>query len=257
MPDRPRTLASADATQVLALDGARRSTLLSSMPDDALDAVLASSSLPIFTPDTTISARHNPDDALHVVLEGAAVERTWPSDADDDHFVRPVPVGAVLGLTAVLLRPAPTSDTRTLLPTLTLRIPGPTARDLFETSDGFRQGIARASLVALSEAEEDRVVLGTGDAMTRVTHRIAELARTWGSPSPQGTDIDLPLTQEQLGSWAGVSRETTVKCLQWMRRRGLITTSRRHIRVRDVEGLEEVGRRRGGAQVVRRRLRMD
>lgn len=254
MSERPPSMIPADAERLMELPGARRSVFLSSLPPDALDAVLASASMPVFTADTTISMRHNPDDALHVVLDGAAIERTWPS-SEAEHFVRPIPVGALLGLSTVLVQPAPSSDTRTLLPTLTLRIPGPSARALFEQSPAVARAIARAALVALSEAEADRVVLATGDAMARVTHRIAELARTWGIAGPNGTDIDLPLTQEQLGAWAGVSRETTVKCLQWLRGRDLIVTSRRHIRVRDLVELEELGQRRGAASIVPRRLR--
>lgn len=238
--------------ELMRMSGARRSVFLTSLPEEDLASVLAAASMPWFDAQDAISSSSAPDDALHVLLEGAAIQLAHPSD-EGEYFARPIAAGDVIGLAPVLLQPSPPSDHLALLRTATLRIPGPSIRAMAEESAGMARALSRVAVVALSEAEIDRVVLATGDAMTRVTRRITELARTWGHAGPRGTEIDLPVTQEQLGAWAGVSRETTVKCLQWLRSRDLIATSRRHIRVRDVDELEELTRRRGAGLVLPRR----
>jgi CRP-like cAMP-binding protein len=249
--DPPRAQLPMNASRLLATTGGRRSVFLASLPPHELDRLLEVGTIPRFDTSDPISSRPAPDDALHVLLEGAAFERSWPSDVDES-FARPIAAGSPIGLTDALARPAFPRETRALTPCTTLRVAGDVLRAMIEDSPAIARAISSALVLALRSAELDRVVLSTGDAMTRVTRRIIELALTWGTATPQGgTDIDLPVTQEQLGAWAGVSRETTVKCLHWLRDRGLITTSRRHIRVRDVAELESLARRRGAAPVPR------
>lgn len=243
-----------DATTLMTLPGARRSVFLMSLSAEDRESVVASASTPRFEAQDPISSRHAPDDALHVLLQGAAIERSWPSRGDES-FARPIAAGDLIGLTNVVLQPGLAWEVRALVRCMTLRIPGPSARALLESAPGVSMAMARSAVVALSVAEVDRVVLATGDAMTRITRRITELAVTWGTTAPEGVEIDLPVTQEQLGAWAGVSRETTVKCLHWLRDRDLIETARRHIRVRDLSALEDLGRRRGAAMVMPRQPR--
>src|SRR5262249_42184889 len=48
--------------------------------------------------------------------------------------------------------------------------------------------------------------------------------------------------------WAGASREATAKALHELRDLGLIETARRDITVRDLAGLERLGRQAGGRE---------
>ena len=50
-------------------------------------------------------------------------------------------------------------------------------------------------------------------------------------------EIDLPLTQSELGTWCGASREMVNKVLGAYRDQGLICVERRRIRVLNVEAL--------------------
>jgi CRP/FNR family transcriptional regulator, cyclic AMP receptor protein len=73
----------------------------------------------------------------------------------------------------------------------------------------------------------------------RISARLVELATRFGEPTEGGVAITLPLTQEELGSWCGCSREAVAKGLQTLRGLGLIETSRRRIVVTDIERLNE------------------
>jgi CRP/FNR family transcriptional regulator, cyclic AMP receptor protein len=73
----------------------------------------------------------------------------------------------------------------------------------------------------------------------RVVHRLIELAEGWGRADGQHTRITLGLTQEDLASWARVSRESVAKVLQELRSGGLIRTARREITILDPARLQE------------------
>lgn len=248
------TQALVEPAELMALPGARSSVLLTTLSREGLHDLLRLASLVAFAGHDTISPRHAPDDALHVLVRGSAIQQSWFTEAHGDYYARPVAAGEVIGLTDVLSGDPVPRETRALVAATTVRVPGPAVRGLLESSPVVAAGLARAAVHVVRAAEMDHVVLSTGDAMARVTHRLLELVVGWGTPGAHGVDVDLPMTQAQLGAWAGVSRETTVKCLQWLRERDVIQTSRRHIAVRDVPALETLAGRRGTGSAIRLRI---
>jgi len=69
-----------------------------------------------------------------------------------------------------------------------------------------------------------------------------ELAERYGHATEHGVRIDLPITQEELASWVGSSREGVNKALHTLRNRRWVKNERRSITVLDMDAL----RRRGG-----------
>jgi CRP-like cAMP-binding protein len=89
----------------------------------------------------------------------------------------------------------------------------------------------------LRDADRKRVEFGVHDTLGRVARRLVELAERHGEPSPEGIRITVPLTQDELASWVGSSREATAKALRTLRDRQLLLTQRRTIVVRDLPAL--------------------
>jgi CRP-like cAMP-binding protein len=89
----------------------------------------------------------------------------------------------------------------------------------------------------LREADHRRLEFATRDTLGRVAIRLLELADRFGHTAEEGTVVDLPLSQDQLASWCGASREATVKALGTLRALGCIATSRRRVVVLDGEAL--------------------
>ena len=54
--------------------------------------------------------------------------------------------------------------------------------------------------------------------------------------------VELPLSQEELASWCGASRESTVKALRTLRDIGAISTGRRTATLHDTEALRHHAR---------------
>ncbi len=117
------------------------------------------------------------------------------------------------------------------------------------TADEFRTYLAEhpgAALILirmlvhrLTEATNEVVDLATQDSVGRVAKRLLELASDHGAPAAEGTRIDLSLTQDELASWTGATRETVSRALRLMRRLGWITTDNRSITVLDAEAMRE------------------
>jgi CRP/FNR family cyclic AMP-dependent transcriptional regulator len=99
--------------------------------------------------------------------------------------------------------------------------------------------VIRMLVHRLTEADLDRVDLATQDSVGRVAKRLLELAADHGIQVPEGTRIELSLTQDELASWTGATRESVSRALRLMRRLGWISSDQRAITVIDSGALRE------------------
>lgn len=101
--------------------------------------------------------------------------------------------------------------------------------------------LIRTLVRRLTEADRDRIDLATQDSVGRVAKRLLELSVR----QPQGNraGVELAITQEELASWTGATRETVSRALRVMRELGWVATGNRTITVLDPEAL----RLRGGS----------
>jgi CRP-like cAMP-binding protein len=89
----------------------------------------------------------------------------------------------------------------------------------------------------LRDADRKRIELTTLGTLGRVASRLLEIGERFGAETPDGLRVELPLSQEELATWCGSSREATVKALRQLRELGEITTGRRTVVVHDVAAL--------------------
>jgi CRP/FNR family cyclic AMP-dependent transcriptional regulator len=75
------------------------------------------------------------------------------------------------------------------------------------------------------------------ETLGRVAWRVLELGEQFGRDGEDGLVVELPLSQEQLASWCGASREATVKALAALRTLGCVTTGRRTVTILDADAL--------------------
>jgi CRP/FNR family transcriptional regulator, cyclic AMP receptor protein len=97
----------------------------------------------------------------------------------------------------------------------------------------------------LRDADRKRLQFATLDTLGRVAERLLELSDRFARPTDDGIAIETALSQEQLASWCGASRESTVKALGTLRSLGCITTGRQSLVIRDLEALRRHAGRRG------------
>jgi CRP/FNR family transcriptional regulator, cyclic AMP receptor protein len=98
--------------------------------------------------------------------------------------------------------------------------------------------LLRMLATRLRDADAKRLEHAGQDVLGRLAVRLVELVERCGEPADDGILIDLPLTQEDLASWVGSSREAVARALQQMRDLGWVTTARRAIVVRDLAAVK-------------------
>jgi CRP-like cAMP-binding protein len=90
----------------------------------------------------------------------------------------------------------------------------------------------------LREADEGRVELAALTGHARVAVRLVQLARRYGRPSAHGVDIALPVSQDEIADWTGLSRPAVARALAEFRREGLVVTARRSLTLPDPARLQ-------------------
>ena len=103
---------------------------------------------------------------------------------------------------------------------------------------------ARILAARLRESDRQRLEYTALDTLARVARRLLDLAERFGQPAGDGVKVELPLSQEELASWCGASRESTVKALRTLREVGAITTGRRVVTLHDRDGMRNYARLR-------------
>jgi CRP/FNR family transcriptional regulator len=117
--------------------------------------------------------------------------------------------------------------------------------------DAFRQAIGSSPEIAVSVLEElaGRLRrtniyaehLAGHSAPQRVVRTLLDLADQHGVVEHGATRIDLHLTQDDLASLAGTTRETVNRVLSGLREQGLIQIERARVSVLNLPQLERVG----------------
>jgi CRP/FNR family cyclic AMP-dependent transcriptional regulator len=87
------------------------------------------------------------------------------------------------------------------------------------------------------------------DVEYRILYYMADLAKTFGARS-NGSEYSIPLSQGELASLIGATRETTSTTLNALARRGIIRLGRRQLIVPSVDGVLEAANQRSQAAKV-------
>jgi len=87
------------------------------------------------------------------------------------------------------------------------------------------------------------------DVEYRILYYMADLARMFGAKA-NGAEYSIPLSQGELASLIGATRETTSTTLNHLARRGVIKLGRRQLIVPSIDGVLEAANRRSQAAKV-------
>jgi len=149
--------------------------------------------------------------------------------------------GDVIGDMSVL-DGAPRSATALALEPLEATVAPASALTAALEDSGVARAMIRVLASRLRDADRKRLEFSALDTLGRVAWRLLELSDRFGRRTDEGIAIELPLSQEQLASWCGASREATVKALATLRSLGAITTGRRRVVIGDPEALQRHAR---------------
>ena len=175
------------------------------------------------------------------------VEEGWvtirSSSPDGDEMVLNVRgPGELLGEMSILDR-APRSAAAVAVGDVTALVaPAGSIARVIATDAEAANDVVRVLLRRLRESDIQRLEFTVFATVTRVARRLLDLAERFGQPGPDGTRVELPLSQEELATWCGASREATAKALRTLRELGAIATARRTVTVTDEDELRRQAR---------------
>jgi CRP-like cAMP-binding protein len=148
--------------------------------------------------------------------------------------------GTVVGELGVLAGATRSSSVQAVQPSSVIKIGDDHFERLLAEHPDLRRTLLSELAVRLREATLQIHDLMNADARMRIAARLVQLADE--TPDAAGTSptIHLPVSQEELGDWAGLSRAGAVKALRSLRDGQLIDTSRMSITIRDLPELRRV-----------------
>jgi CRP-like cAMP-binding protein len=123
------------------------------------------------------------------------------------------------------------------------------ARVAVGSADALRRVLAeRPTLMAalcrslahrLREADEARVEMAALSGNARVAGRLLEMSSRYGRATGGSVHIELPLSQEELADWIGLSRPAVARALGELRAAGMLATGRLSITLIDPAAIRE------------------
>lgn len=120
-------------------------------------------------------------------------------------------------------------------------------KDIFVRACDQRPELWReiSALLAVRKRQLEKKIelLCLRDVEYRILYYLAELARTFGAKS-NGAEYSIPLSQGELASLIGATRETTSTTLNALARKGVIRLGRRQLIVPSIDGVLEAANRR-------------
>lgn len=160
-----------------------------------------------------------------VVVERGVILLT----ADRAGSVRPIVI-AVMGSGAVFAPPRRNEQLVGLTDAL-VRIVPPREYGLLLALPQVADVLVERLLEALRERQENLANATGGVHSDRLREKLFQLARSHGKVSPDGVEIELPLTHELLAQMVGSARETVTCSLARLQREGLLVRTGRGYRL--------------------------
>jgi CRP/FNR family transcriptional regulator, cyclic AMP receptor protein len=192
-----------------------------------------------------VTLLHQADEAGPVVLLLRGRAKIAVVEAGREAIFGVVGPGELVGeLAAIEDRPRSTTVT-TLEAVDALVVPRSDFLALLDQRPRIALVILRMVARRLRYADAQRAEFATLDVAGRLAQRLLELSERFGTPQDHGVEIRLPLSQEELASWVGASREAVSKAFQLLRTLHIVETGRRRVTVLDLGALQ----RQAGVQL--------
>lgn len=222
----------------MAVERAEPGTFLALLSDGDRDALMALGARRRFARGERLMRQGEPGDRLLILLAGHAKASSADSRGRETVLSFRGP-GDILG-ELTFTRAEPRSSSVTAIEPLEAQA---VAASEFRAYLEQRPTAALTLIDVISrrfrDANRKRVQFGDLDTIGRIAARLLELCERYGDRTDSGTEIRLPVTQEDLGSWTASSRAGVAGALRTMRQLGWITTERRRITVLDLDALTQ------------------
>jgi CRP/FNR family cyclic AMP-dependent transcriptional regulator len=218
-------------------DKLRAVPLFDGLTDAELQALDACLGRRVFGPGVFIFHKGSPGRVLYII-ESGLVRLFVISDLGQEISLNVHGPGEVFGELAVLDGRPRSTGALALETTVTRTLHGQDLMGLLKTSPRLATNLMELLVARLRYTTRYVEDLAFLDVQSRVAVRLLDLADR-GGPQQSDIEIDLSLTQSELGTWVAASRESVNKVLATFRANGLIALSGSRITILDRRRLEQ------------------
>ncbi len=203
------------------------------------DAVCLVGSRRRYPAGTTLYRAGDLPQEVMVVLDGQ-VKALIPSIDGREVILNVLACGALLGEISAIDHGARSASVQALGAVEVLAVRSDVFDEFLIEHPHVLHDLARVLATRLRDSDDRQLEFGVGDSLGRLCCRLVELGERMGEVSAHGTvQFESPLSQTELGSWSGLSREAIVKSMKALRDLGWIENHGRTItllRPDDVRG---------------------
>ncbi|MGD9752882.1 MAG: Crp/Fnr family transcriptional regulator [Acidimicrobiia bacterium] len=205
------------ATGTSGLAGRTFAGFLAGLDPPAASALTAAGQVREIARGEVLCAAGEPAEAVYVVLAGAAKLTAWAANGRE-LVLDVVEPGALVGELAAIDGGPRTATVSALTELRVLAVPAGRFRALLAQQPSLNAAVLALLAGRVRVATERQVELGANDALGRVCRLLLDLAARAGA-SGDGW-FPVPLSQHDLASWSGLSRDAFVKGLRAVRTLG-------------------------------------
>ena len=207
------------------------------LDSDALERVAAGTRTRRFRRGEVIFHAGDPGDALFVIVTGE-VKISVPSESGEEAILTTLHEGDVFGELALLDGAPRSASAAALVATETVVLPRERFRELVATEPAIRDALLVSLASELRRLTTHVEELHFLDMTGRLAARLVRLAGESGTAHPDGTiHLRASLTQAELASMVGCTRQSVNKLLGQFSDAGLVRLDREGIAVTDLPGL--------------------
>jgi len=180
-------------------------------------------------------------DAVYIVETGLLrVDRSTPSGRQV--LLTLAQRGGIVGELSVIDR-SPRSASCSVISTADVLVLSESSwNDLLRSDPEVAAWVSQRVVRRLRALTDQLVAASALDARGRIAARLCDLIDMGYATGNDSLDLRLPISQEELAHWAGLSREGAVKGIRELRDSGVITTGRMRVTVAEPETLSELAR---------------
>lgn len=206
----------------------RQLRLFAGLPADKAALLQAEAERRSFRRGEVVFHKGDPGTTMFLILQGQ-VKIISASESGDEALLAVVDAGEVFGELSLLDGQPRSASVVATEPTETLVLYREALLRIMQTSPEVAIDLLRVLCQRMRETDElveDAVFL---DVPARVAKKLLDLAGSYGEATPRGTRIRYRVTQQELATMVGASRESVNKQIRSFRGRGIIEVDRQRI----------------------------
>ena len=186
-----------------------------------------------------LSPQGSPPRSLYVIL-GGWVKITVSNDRGDNAPIAARGPGEIIGELATISDTPRAAAITAITNVHALVIPSTRARVVLHRHPHISEELLRTTAIRLQQSDRLRLESGGTDFTHRLATVLVELALQCAPDAQPDTPINLPFPQEELASFARVSRSTLIRGLDELRKLQLVETARRRITIKSLRSLRDL-----------------